>query len=320
MRLSYQNPVWDGEFADPFVLRTQNGYYAYGTSAYARQPVRGSQSFPVLHCTDLVHWKFISGVIDAQEGFNYWAPAVAQRGGRFFLYYSLGETGDDSTHRLHVAQSDQPTGPFEMIGQILPNAGFSIDADPFCDPRDGRWYLFFCQDFFDQRVGTGIAAVPLADTMDTPADAITPILRASADWQIYERDRLLYGQRWPAWHTVEGPCVIWHDGLYYCLYSGGAWHSSDYGVSYGVAQHVLGPYRDEWSVEGPAVLRTTPGMAIGPGHNSVALGPDDRTDFIVYHAWDAARSARRMCIDPLIWTPDGPRCTGPTNEPQILDV
>jgi hypothetical protein len=29
-------------------------------------------------------------------------------------------------------------------------------------------------------------------------------------------------------------------------------------------------------------------------------------DLIVYHAWDVEQTARRMCIDPLIWTPDGP--------------
>jgi hypothetical protein len=51
---------------------------------------------------------------------------------------------------------------------------------------------------------------------------------------------------------------------------------------------------------------------LGPGHNCVAPGPDRRTDYIVYHAWDAAMRARRMFIDRLVWTPAGPRCDGPT--------
>ncbi|RYG19514.1 glycoside hydrolase, partial [bacterium] len=62
------------------------------------------------------------------------------------------------------------------------------------------------------------------------------------------------------------------------------------------------------------VLRTVPGRVIGPGHNSVVRGPG-AVDYVVYHAWDTALSARRLCIDRLDWTPEGPRCT-PTWEPQ----
>lgn len=318
MRLTYENPVWDGDFADPFVIKTNGVYYAYGTSAYARAPERGGYAFPVLQSTDLVHWTYAGGVVAAKAGYNYWAPSAAENNGHFFLYYSFGETGNDATHRLHVAVADHPAGPFEVIGKLLPDAGFSIDAEPFRDPADSQWYVFFAADFFDARVGTGIAAVPLAATMDRPAGDVVTVLRASADWQIYERNRLIYGQRWPAWHTLEGPSMIWHEGRYYCLYSGGAWHSPDYGVSYGVAEQVLGPYRDGWSATGPAVLRAIPGVP-GPGHNSWVIGPDDRTTFVVYHAWDGARTARRMCIDPLLWTADGPRCAGPSTSRQTIE-
>ena len=45
---------------------------------------------------------------------------------------------------------------------------------------------------------------------------------------------------------------------------------------------------------------------IGPGHNSIVTGPDGE-DWIAYHAWDAGMTARRMCVDKLVWTTDGPR-------------
>jgi hypothetical protein len=120
-------------------------------------------------------------------------------------------------------------------------------------------------------VGTGTAVVPLQDDMMTPAAAPRTVLRATSDWHIHARNRHIYGREWDAWHTVEGPFVVERDGLYYCLYSGGAWHSENYGISYGVAEHPLGPFRDEWSSEGPTVLRGIPGQVIGPGHNSVVL-------------------------------------------------
>jgi GH43 family beta-xylosidase len=60
------------------------------------------------------------------------------------------------------------------------------------------------------------------------------------------------------------------------------------------------------------VLKGNPLEVLGPGHNSVVIGPDGQTPFVVYHAWDLNRTARRMCIDPLLWTNDGPKCDGPS--------
>ncbi|HEX8497483.1 MAG TPA: family 43 glycosylhydrolase, partial [Actinomycetales bacterium] len=65
------------------------------------------------------------------------------------------------------------------------------------------------------------------------------------------------------------------------------------------------------------LLRSIPGHVIGPGHNSVVT-THDGTDVLVYHAWDPEMTARRMCIDPIAWTPDGPTTDGPTYTPTTL--
>lgn len=319
MALTYTNPVWPGYLADPFVLKHQRQYYAYGTGGQAAGP--GQRAFALLRSPDLVHWEDLNGALEPLNDdprTAYWAPEVAERDGAFYLYYSAAILGTgDETHRLRVAVADRPEGPFVDSGRLLlPDEGFTIDAHPFRDPRDGRWYLFFAKDFFDERVGTALAMVPLADDMISVAGPVTTVLRPSADWQIHARNRQIYGQTWDAWHTVEGAFVVVHEGRYFCLYSGGAWTTEDYGVGYAVADQVTGPYREE-RLE-PSVLRGAPGHVLGPGHNSVVPGPDDKTPFIVYHAWDIEKTARRMCIDRLLWTPDGPRCQGPTWTPQTL--
>jgi GH43 family beta-xylosidase len=121
----------------------------------------------------------------------------------------------------------------------------------------------------------------------------------------------MYGRNWD-WHTLEGPCVCKHNGRYYCFYSGGCWQNDSYGVDYGVADNVMGPYSDAGNEDGPRVLKTVPNHVIGPGHNSIVRGPDGETDYIVYHAWDKQMKLRRMFVDELSWTPGGPRCQGPT--------
>jgi GH43 family beta-xylosidase len=116
------------------------------------------------------------------------------------------------------------------------------------------------------------------------------------------------------WHTLEGPFVRRHNNKYYCFYSGGCFEGEGYGVDYGVADSVMGPYSDAGNERGPRVLKTVPGKVIGPGHHSIIEGPDGESEWLVYHAWDCRLRARRMCIDPLVWTDEGPKCLGPTWE------
>ena len=55
-----------------------------------------------------------------------------------------------------------------------------------------------------------------------------------------------------------------------------------------------------------------PGRVLGPGHNSIVVGPDGETEYLVYHAWGPDMQARRMYVSRLRWTVDGPRCDGPS--------
>lgn len=333
--LNYQNPVWDGYLADPFILRHQENdtlwYYAYGTGPVGGDDAEPQHAFPVIRSRDLITWTYVGGALKLLPDYwhaHYWAPEIAYRHGSYWMYYSVGKNGPEGLlsdqQRLRVARAEHPAGPFQDCGVwLLPELGFSIDAHPFCDPKDGKWYLFFAQDYFDGRAGTGTAVVSLADDMMHAIGPVTPVIRASDDWHIHARQRTNYGKVWDAWHTVEGPFVLFHEGLYYCLYSGGAWHGPDYGVGFGVAEHPLGPWRDDRAGEGPSVLQGVPGKVLGPGHNSVILGPDGKTHYVAYHAWNMEKTARRLCIDPLLWeTGDAgtmrPYCLGPTWTPQPL--
>jgi hypothetical protein len=80
----------------------------------------------------------------------------------------------------------------------------------------------------------------------------------------------------------------------------------------------MGPYADSGSDTGGRVLHSVPGHVRGPGHHSHVIGPDGRTEYLVYHAWNPAMTERCLCIDKLAWTAKGPRCPGPTYTPQPL--
>jgi beta-xylosidase len=309
LEATYTNPVYPGSFADPFVLQHDGWYYAYGTDNITESP----RAFEVLRSRDLVTWNSLGRCLGdlIRTSRDYWAPEVALEDGRFHLYYSVGV--GDVGHAIRVAVGDKPEGPFEDSGHVLtPHERFAIDAHPFRD-EDGTWYLFYARDVLDgDRVGTSLAVDRLVD-MVTLAGEPQTVLRATADWQLFEAERQIY-DRVVDWYTLEGPFVVRRNGRLWLFYSGGAWTGPGYGVSYAVADHPLGPWTEPSPGE-PALMRSRPGALEGPGHNSIAVGPDN-ADYLVYHAWDRARTARRMCLDRLQWTAEGPVTTAPTFEPQ----
>ena len=321
--LHYTNPVYPEYFADPFVWKVEGVYYAIGTGADEAAGHARDRVFPLLKSDDLVHWADAGHALERLPpafGDTYWAPEVAWHNGTFYLYYSVGHS--DKKHQLRVATSQNPLGPYrDAAGPLIDprECPFAIDAHPFRD-EDGQWYLFYARDFLELdegRAGTALAVARL-ETMTRLSQEWRPVLRARFDWQRFLADRPMYGGTYD-WHTLEGPFVRKRGGKYYCFYSGGRWEADAYGVDFAVADAPMGPYLDTGSASGPRVLRTIPGRALGPGHNSIVLGPDDKTDFIIYHAWDLEMKARRLCIDPIEWTPDGPVCHGPsTTMRQIL--
>jgi len=306
------NPVYEEYFADPFVWKVGETYYAIGTGEQEANGRVASKVFPLLRSDDLCRWEFLGRALvrpEAALGENFWAPAVAMSGGRFYLYYSVGHA--DEGHQLRVGAAEKVEGPYEDLGRPLVEPGrypFAIDPHPFQD-EGRRWHLFFARDFLDEeqgaRAGTALVAARMKSMTELAEEPVV-ILRARSDWQRFEKDRRMYGRVWD-WHTLEGPCVWKHEDRYYCFYSGGRWENETYGVDYGVSRSVMGPYSDSGNEKGPRVLRTIKGRLIGPGHNTIVPGPDNRTEFIVYHAWDERMTKRQMFVSELQWTEQGPR-------------
>lgn len=296
-------------------------FYAYGTGSSVgdetvRSPENQPRQFPVLSSTNLRDWHFEGGALIPAPGCEnvaHWAPEVAQRDGKFYMFYSCKNPNEEGhvTQRLRLAVAEHPTGPFLDQGFLLfPNLGFTIDASPFQDPQTGQWYLFFCQDeLASTRPGTGTAVVALDEQMRPNGEIKTAILPGH-DWHVSARSHRLYERDFEAWHTVEGAFCVYRQEQYFCFYSGGAWRDESYGVSYAVASHPLGSWRDMGLERGPCVLKSGDWGLRGPGHNSLVVGPDGR-DYLVFHAWNKAGTHRQMHIAPLAWGQEGPRVVEP---------
>jgi beta-xylosidase len=297
------SPAYAGYFADPFILKLDDQYVAYGTGPAAPGPV-----FETLSSPDLRQWESRGrGLqrLDDAAGDEYWAPEVAYDGDAYWMYYSVGH--GISGHHIRVARSETPLGPFVDLGlNLTPNEKFAIDPHPFRD-TDGTWYLYYARDVLeDPRPGTHLAVDRLA-SMTSLSGEVSDVLAPSADWQIYARSRAMYGQVYD-WHTMEGPTVVYRNGRYWLTYSGGSWEGHGYGVSWATADSPRGPWTHA-PADAPRLLETTAEL-FGPGHSSLTTDKNGR-DVIVFHAWDKAMTGRRMHLRYLDFTPEGPQVDGP---------
>lgn len=288
---AYLNPVYPRSFPDPFVLKFRGEYYAYCTDFWRDQTV-----FGILRSRDLIHWTEIGGAMEKLDNDSpfYWAPEVTYANGKFYLYYSVG---NETLMELRVAVSDSPEGGFVDSGVKLTNEDFAIDAHVFFD-EDNQKYLFYATDFLQHsHIGTGTVVDRMLDffRLEQRPHAVT---RARYDWQVYDPARKEKGG--VRWHTVEGAFVLKRKGIYYEMFSGGNWQNITYGVSFAVTDDIR---RDaEWTQFSDGektlpILRTIPEQVVGPGHNSVVRGANNRELFCVYHCW--TEHGRVLSIDRM---------------------
>jgi beta-xylosidase len=294
--VSFTNPVYEDNLPDPFVLRADDAWYAYGTQGRFG-------TMPVLRSDDLVRWEVVGDAMPRIASWTgagrHWAPEVVHLGGRYVAYYTAMERTTQQ-QCVGVAYADAPTGPFvdDAPGPLVceHDEGGSIDASPFVDV-DGTPYLLWKND--GNHVGTRswirvqrLAADGSALVGDGPTDLIT------------------HDQPWEG-HLVEGPTVHVHDGRYHLFYSANDYGSEHYGVGYAVADAVTGP----WTKPAAEPLMRSTDAAAGPGHGSVV--ETGSGTWYVHHAWrpDAVGSAvpgRQMWLTPLRFTDDGvPVLDGP---------
>ncbi len=280
-----KNPIMAG--ADPHVAVVRGKAWLYPTQnsggsdprfmAYSSSDLRNWQSHgSVLHFNDI---PWIDD--DGQPFHQAWAPALAEKGGKYYFYFSVGPQGKTPA-RIGVASGDSPAGPFKDSGRPLLTGGNGFEAiDPmvYSDPRSGKSYLYA-----GGSAGATLRVFELGRDMVSLAREIPTVTPP---------------------HFTEGPFVHLRKGTYYLSYSHGGWRSSTYSSHYATSKSPIGPWRYR------GAILTSNDKYKGPGHHSVfrGRGPDDW--LVAYHRWENVegpgpyRGSRQIAIDVLEHAPDG---------------
>lgn len=280
------NPVFPGWYADPEGVILDGRYWIFPTYS---APYEDQVFLDAFSSDDLVTWQKHESIIDTSAvrwaRKAIWAPAVAEKNGRYFLFFGANDIqSDDETGGIGVAVADKPEGPYhDHLGRPLVdkfhNGAQPIDQFAFRD-QDGSYYLIY----------GGWRHCNIAKLND--------------DFRDFEplSDSTLFREITPEGY-VEGPFMFVRNGKYYFMWSEGGWTGPDYSVAYAIADSPFGPFTRVGKI-----LQQDPAIATGAGHHSVIHREDSDNWYIVYHRRplnQSDRNARVVCIDRMEFDGNG---------------
>ena len=284
MEFKKENPIIPGFFADPDMLKWKDTYYIYPTTDGNKQ--WAAEDFRVFSSRDLSDWKEESVILktaDVPWSIGYfWAPAIFERGGKFYFYFCAKR--EDGKSCIGVAVSDHPARNFVakdrpiITPEMIAEKGIIVKQviDPQVYEEGGKAYLLF---------GNTIAAI--AELTDDLTDIRPETIRR------YEGAKNL----------SEAIAVFKRDDLYHFTYSSDDTRSENYHIEYGTSPSLFGPIDYQYTILEKDPIRDI----LGTGHHCIFQEPDQDDYYIAYHRF-ARPSAlyaekngcyRELCIDKI---------------------
>ncbi len=232
---TFANPVLNGDYSDPDVIRVGEKYYMICSSFHF-------MGMPVLESEDMVNWKIIAQIFNnfdypgystmEKYGNGSWAPSLRYHDGKYWMYVCTPNEG------LFMSTADDPAGPWSPMHCVKNVSGWE-DPCPLWD-EDGQAYMGRSQ------LGGG------------------PIIihKMSADGKTLLDD----GKKVYEGPTAEGTKMFKRDGYYYLSIPEG-------GVSTGWqtvlrSKNIYGPY------EGKRVLEMGSTHVNGPHQGALVDTPE----------------------------------------------
>ena len=194
-------------------------------------------------------------------GRQLWAPDVACKNGKYYLYYPMKDKTD--IFRIGVAVSDRPEGPFKPQANPI-RGSYSIDP-AVLDDGDGNFYMYFGGLWGGQlqRYRNNKAIECGHEPADDEPALCARVARLSHDMLEFDeepRDVLLLDENGEPIRAgdhdrryFEGPWMHKYNGKYYFSYSTGNTHF----LCYATGDSPYGPFNYRGKILTPVVGWTT---------------------------------------------------------------
>jgi len=302
---TFTNPVLRG--ADPSIVR-QGGFY-YLVQSRGERIVLAKAA----RLEELGRARPVAVFTAPDTGWNHtniWAPELAHVDGRWYIYYAAahrpGQPFTDQRSGVLRARTDDPTGPWEDMGQLYTGDGTARPG------AESIWAI----DLTVGRVNGQLYAVWSGWERPAPTDKTRQLLYIAPmanPWTIAGPRRVLTTpnaawERGPELDLQEGPEFLRHgDGTFLVYSTRDSWLPT---YELGMLRYKGGGADPtdsaSWTKTGGPVFSSAHGV-IGVGHHTFTQSPDGRQDWLVYHAKTGAGAGwdRVIRMQPYAWRADG---------------
>lgn len=297
----YGNPILQGVYPDPSVLRVGKDYYLVN-STFSWFP-----GIPIFHSRDLVNWTQIANAIDRPTQLNLakmtmwqgvYAPDISWHDGQFFLLNTCTGCGGN-----YVLTASRAAGPWSDP-VWLPDVD-GIDTSLFFDDDGTAWIVHNGPPVGKPRY-PGHTAIWLQQFDAKALKTFGPRRLLVDSGSRPERN--------PIW--IEGPHIFKKDGLYYLIAAEGGTEEGHSEVVFR-SNRVTGPYQ---SYEGNPILtqrdlpKDRPAPITSTGHASFVRTQNGAwwSVFLCVRPYDQAgnfNTGRETCMAPVSWKDRWPRIT-----------
>lgn len=291
-RVVGQNPIFTDQFtADPACTVIGDRIYAY--VGIDRAGVGGWFNMPhwvAYSSSDMIHWENHGVVLKAADFPNSrrgsaWAAQVVEKEGKYYYYVTL-DNEDDGLHKIDVAVSDSPTGPFIPVHKagekplvtddMTPDShrtNSDIDPTVFIDD-DGQAYMAW---------GNGDCYMAKLKPNMTEIEG--------EHWHVGLRN------------FSEGAWLFKRNGIYYLIYAADAPGVQPEQIAYSTATNINGP----WTYRGLLTSSAKYGFTIHPSVNEFK-----GKWYFFYHDGSYMLNGepggdcrRHVCVEEMEFNPDG---------------
>jgi Beta-xylosidase len=292
---TFVNPVLSGDHPDQTLMRMGDDFYTTGSSFHFTPYV------PVYHSTDLVHWEIISRVVaptnatvtnDAPSA-GIWQGALAQFGGCFWVYYSIGSV-------QYFSKATSMTGPWSAPERITSSTVTGYDNSIFVD-NNGTPYMLMKNGKYINR----IQEVDKTSGQLTSTLINCDFINASGQY---------------SW--AEGPVMCKRDGWYYYFIAGNVG-----GGQYVLRTQTLTEDPNSWQSQGNFFATLTDAAASfrSPNHIAQPIQLNDGTWWTLSHCYetvgpdDWSGKGRQGLLHQVNWDASGkPTGKAAASTPQLM--
>lgn len=270
------------DMSDPFFLKEGSSYYIYSTSC---------SGIKISKSTNFQKWNFVTKTaldlnnseLDMSNYVCYWAPEVYKYNNKYYMFFT--SVDKNNNHRILVAHSLKPEGPFTNAKDVGSKIKNVIDATVFFD-TDGRKYMI------SKNEDNGNIYIEELNNDLLSIKSKSEKLILKLDDGLNKNDLKNY---WEI-KLLEGPFVIKRNNTYYLMYSTGRFNDYSYTIGYATSNSIYSEFTKK-TVSGlgsenvPLLHGSFPvgdtydsdKNIYGPGHNSIFKVSENEM-YIVYHS------------------------------------